>query len=63
MSGCTADFPLLVAAAYFKSNFWVLGALAVVALVANAGFIRFALRAKAYHRKLRARLESAQQST
>jgi hypothetical protein len=57
------DLLLIVAAVYLKNNVWALLPLAVVALFVNAWFIRFALRAKAYHRKLLAKLQGAQQGT
>jgi hypothetical protein len=54
-----ANCVLLIAAIWLKGNTWALVALASVAALLNAGFARFAWRANAYLKRLRARIEAA----
>ncbi len=55
-----ANLLLLTAAAWLREHGWALGALGCLAVLVNAWFLTFALRAKRYSRRLQSRIQSAE---
>jgi hypothetical protein len=58
-----ANFPLVIIAIFARNNLWAVAVLVVVAAIINVWFVRFSVRARAYHARLLSKIQGAEQRT
>jgi hypothetical protein len=56
-----ANFPLVILAIFARNNLWAMAVIVAIAAIINAWFLRFSLRARAYHARLLSRIQGADQ--